>query len=516
MVKLLTTFSRNDRGSIAVLFTVALTLICACVGGAVDFARYSSAKSQTVAAVDAAVLAGARTLLLGGDSLAAVSAATTYYNENVTSRFGTVNDTVSFQTTQNDTVMTGSGSADLPTTFLRVVGIETLPLISEPAANFPRAQINGTGGNIEVSVMLDLTGSMCNDGKGPCTTGVKIDALKTAAKDLVNIVVRDDQSTYKSRVALVPFARHIRVAPNGQGAGIMKALTDLDATWSGWTEKCTNYVLVGTGAEGNEEWDCTSYVLEQATDWKIRPCVTERFFENPYGIDITDDAPGNNVWLNGYEGRRRPLSNDSASNPPTSGLGATSTDPAEHYNYHENGYCGAAEENELVPLSSDKTAINARIDAFMAEHQTAGALGTAFAWYMLSPNWNTIWPTGGADPYANMTMTLPSGAPKLRKVAILMSDGVYNSYRSWEDQDQQEVSNYAKAVCTAMKAAGIEIFTVGFDLDSLPAAEQAIALDTLQSCGTDIEHFYNTLDAGELQTAFRDIAVKLSTIALTQ
>ena len=66
-----------------------------------------------------------------------------------------------------------------------------------------------------------------------------------------------------------------------------------------------------------------------------------------------------------------------------------------------------------------------------------------------------------------------------------------------------------------MKAKGIEIYTVGFDLDSLSSSERAIAEDTLKSCGTSLEHFYNTLDPAELQTAFRDIAVKLSTIALT-
>ena len=42
----------------------------------------------------------------------------------------------------------------------------------------------------------------------PCT---KIDAVKKAAKDLIDIVVWDDQSQYTSRVALAPFADAVNV-----------------------------------------------------------------------------------------------------------------------------------------------------------------------------------------------------------------------------------------------------------------------------------------------------------------
>ena len=75
------------------------------------------------------------------------------------------------------------------------------------AALCPSASCIGTssgGSNIEVSLMLDVTGSMCD----PCT---KINALKTAAKDLIDIVVWDDQSQYTSRVALAPFADAVNV-----------------------------------------------------------------------------------------------------------------------------------------------------------------------------------------------------------------------------------------------------------------------------------------------------------------
>lgn len=525
MNRLITRFSSDSRGSIAIMASLVLIVLCMCVGGAVDYARYSSAKSQTTAAIDTAVLAGARTLLLTGNPGQAKAAAEKYYEENIAGRFAVLSDTVSFTIADSNTTVTGSGTALLPTTFLKVAGIDRLSLVSTPAAGFPKATISGGGGgNIEVSVMLDVTGSMCDDGVGPCTSGIKIDALKTAAKDLVNIVVMDDQSQFKSRVALVPFAQRIRVAPDGQGETLMKRMTNLDATWSGWRNKCTSSTVTGTTTNENGTFTtgtCDTYEPEQLTNWQIRPCVTERFYDSSWTMDFTDDAPGTNAWLNGETGRRFPLSRDSASTPFTSGLGQSESDPAyqDYWSYSSDGSCNEPSSNVIMRLSSDKSALNTKIDGLTGKGATGGALGTAFTWYMLSQNWNTVWSgdsAGNADPYSHLTTMQPNGKPKLRKVAILLSDGVYNTRRSWDEQDQQDSSDDAKSVCSAMKAKGIEIYAVGFDLDSLSSAERAIAEDTLQSCGTSLEHFYNTLDPAELQSAFRDIAVKLSTISLTR
>ena len=517
-------FWKNERGAIAVLFGLLLTLICACTGAAIDFARYTNAKSQTRNAIDAAVLAGARVLLLGGGSAKALAAAKDYYDRNVSDRFEVSSDTVQFQVVENGTAITGSGNAYLPTTLLQLAGINQLPLVTDTSAGFAKAQINGGSGDIEVAVMLDVTGSMCPDGSGPCSYGPKLDALKTAAKDLVNIVVSADQSEVKSRVALVPFSDRIRVAPNGQGGGIMRKLTDLSPTWSGWRQICTaseyggtNPITGGEAPGGGDYHVCTATQNEYVSGWQVRPCVSERYFETSATFDATDDMPGSNAWLTGGDGTRKPLSQDSGNNPPTSGLGATESDPMSFWTYNDGGTCEMAEQNEILPLTSSKSELNSKIDSLTAQRGTAGALGTAMTWYMLSPNFASVWPSGAAESYSKLTQTLPNGKPKLRKVTILMSDGVYNAMRTGHNSNnQQYISDAAKSMCTAMKAKGIEIYTVGFDLDSLASDERSIALDTLQSCGTTVDHFYNSLNPNDLQEAFRDIAVKLSSIALKQ
>ena len=72
----LTRFSTDKSGSIAIIFAMSITLLLAMVGGGVDYARWLSAKSKTLNAMDASVLAGGRILQLPGKSDAdAVAAA---------------------------------------------------------------------------------------------------------------------------------------------------------------------------------------------------------------------------------------------------------------------------------------------------------------------------------------------------------------------------------------------------------------------------------------------------------
>ena len=89
-----------------------------------------------------------------------------------------------------------------------------------------------------------------------------------------------------------------------------------------------------------------------------------------------------------------------------------------------------AEVNLIMPLTKDRTALKARIDKLDTGGSTAGHLGTAWAYYLLSPNWNTVFAnvssTSAAGPYSDLTVTNSKGMPKLRKIAVLMTDGDYN------------------------------------------------------------------------------------------
>ena len=126
-------------------------------------------------------------------------------------------------------------------------------------------------------------------------------------------------------------------------------------------------------------------------------------------------------------------------------------------------------------------ALKARIDKLATGGSTAGHLGTAWAWYLLSPNWNSLFPAASAaGPYSDLTVYNSKGMPKLRKIAVLMTDGDYNiNYCKGveaKNSDQSPDINcnsengkslaQAASLCSALKTAKIEVFAVGFQVSS--------------------------------------------------
>jgi hypothetical protein len=173
-------------------------------------------------------------------------------------------------------------------------------------------------------------------------------------------------------------------------------------------------------------------------------------------------------------------------------------------------------QSPVQPLTSNKTTLLNAINNLQAGGGTAGHLGTAWAWYTLSPNWNTLWPSNAATAY---------GTANLQKIAILMTDGDYNTQYSsgGVGVDQNYVGSCPDAAngcsgaqalsqCAAMKANGIVVYTVGFTIPSTDTT----AINLLTQCASDPSKFYSAADGTQLQQAFRDIAIKLSSLYLSK
>ncbi len=126
----LKSFSDDTSGAIAMLFGLMAVVLFAMIGLAVDYGRFVNARSQTLAATDAAVLAGARALQTnGGNQTAAVQVAQAYYNQAVKNRLGLTNDTIGFAVTDNATAMVATGNASITTPFMGLVGTKSLPIL---------------------------------------------------------------------------------------------------------------------------------------------------------------------------------------------------------------------------------------------------------------------------------------------------------------------------------------------------------------------------------------------------
>ena len=85
-----------------------------------------------------------------------------------------------------------------------------------------------------------------------------------------------------------------------------------------------------------------------------------------------------------------------------------------------------------------------------------------------------------------------------------MTDGDYNTIYSGDESETQ-----AGQFCTNMKAKNIVIYTIGFMVSNS-------AKSFLQGCATGTTYYYDATDGDVLKAAFRDIALKVSSLRLTQ
>ena len=494
-------FRRDDAGNVAIIFALIGVVLMLCIGAAVDVGRWLHARDQTAAAIDAAMLAGGRALQTNnGDESGAIAAAEKYYKENVTSRLPVVDDTVSFAMAGDGNGLTGSGSAYIKTPFLHFAGVDKLPLISLSQTEFARSEIGG--GSIEVALMVDITGSMCNSAPGandaPCSSATKLNAMKAAAEDLIKVVVRDDQSKFTTKVAIIPFSDSVRLP----SSAVSKA--------TGTPVKILRKSVSSNGKK-------TDYLYNRTEN-----CVVERAGSNRY----TDAPPGAKNYV-------LPLRLQAASIADTVGTvlidgnktkaeGAAATiewkpnkRPSNYRDIEKaaTGFptCTLEAASEVMPLSSDKNALLEKIRGLRGKGGTAGQVGTAWAWYMLSPDWGSLW--SGSAPAAY-------GTADLRKVAVLMTDGDYNTeYTSdgivtgapgaGSTPANDDSASQAKELCEAMKDKGVEVYTIGFQVSSSAAR-------LLKDCATEETWFYDAKSPEQLAQSYRDIAIKLTELYLSK
>lgn len=467
-------FARDTRGDVAILFGLMAVVLFAMIGLAVDYGRFVNARSQTIAATDAAVLAGARALQTnGGDQNAALKVAQSYYAQATKSRLALTTDTINFAIADNATAMVTTGNAIITTPFMGLAGTASLPILRKDGSDYSKAVL-AVGGNaelnLEIAMMLDISGSMCDRAPGtndaPCELAAKLDAMKAAAKDLIDIVVWTDQSKFTSRVAVVPFSGD--VLPTST---MFKFATGQDATPK---PSAVVYSVTKNKKTTNYSYPATTCVAERA------------------GKIYTDakPSPGNYVLRE----------------------------------FTDNGNCIVSSKAVILPMTSDKATLKDRISKLNAKGATAGHVGTAWTYYMLSPNWS------GAVPAASKAVAYKTENTK--KIAILMTDGEYNSEHDSKGVETGETGagasvngtdspTQAKSICEKMKNHDkskpnnndddIEVYTVGFQIDS-----NQTAINTLKACATDEFHFYKSSTGDALKAAFRDIALKISTLYLSQ
>ncbi len=263
-------------------------------------------------------------------------------------------------------------------------------------------------------------------------------------------------STYRNK--------YYTITKRGDDAFTLDSINSTSATYplaTGGNAYCTEYMC--------EYYRFTNSSGNLNTPYRITTCVTERA-TNTY----TEDPPSTTL------------------------LGP---------NYTSNGACDL--DQTITPLTTDKEVLHAEA-AKMDDHgNTAGHIGTAWAWYLLSPDWGYLWDDPESIPVAY-------DHENLLKVAILMTDGVYNqqycegiSSGSINCSAPDTATNQARALCTAMKAAGIIVYTVGFNVSGSSAGT------TMTMCASDASKAFLPESGEELIEDFAEIGQDITELRLS-
>jgi len=153
-------------------------------------------------------------------------------------------------------------------------------------------------------------------------------------------------------------------------------------------------------------------------------------------------------------------------------------------------------DSSLLPLTYDLTTFNTAVDSLSAGGMTAGHLGIAWSWYLIAPDWDSIWPSA-SEP-------LSYTEPHSIKAVILMTDGKFNqAYESTLGDSNTQ----AKKMCDEMRDENVRIYAVAFQAPNS-------AKNTLKDCTGDDSRFFDAGNGTELLAAYDAIASQLSALTL--
>ncbi len=440
---------KDERGAIAAMVGLAIIPLFAAIGLAIDGGRGYMLKSKLSYAIDAAGLAGGRAF----ESDQREEDIMMYFEANfppgyMSAELAPGNPIITFNDQEN--TITIQASATIPTRFMSVAGIREMTV---SARTVIKRELQG----MELALVMDNTGSM--------RSGGKMDAMKDAAHDLVNILYGDRETVPEFWVALVPYAANVDIGPQHEDWLVTQAY-DADAAWQnadpdnetqfGYHEDHYQPTTWKGCVEAREfPRDSNDDTPDDELWYPYLWRTTLRRFENPdWAHDPADyivvvhnasnayDDPDNVVYQQGEPsgpGDIPDVVQYDHSDPETWGrwlIGDNEWDPdgpesalkLDNDLYQNDGTgpnlgCGPA----ITPLVASKTTVQNAIDAMAPWHRggTMANLGLAWGWRALSPRWRGFWDGDLPDE-----LPLDYEAPNMTKVVILLTDG-NNEWYDW-------------------------------------------------------------------------------------
>lgn len=194
-------FRRANRGNVAMIFAIVMPVLVMLTLGGVDLHRASTVRVNLQDALDAATLAAARSPYVTDKDLTKVGLDALRANMKAYPQIQLVESATTFTLTE-DAVVIANATVNVETLVANIVLPPYGQVLDDKLPVRAHSEVNRSSKNIEVALVLDITGSMA---------GQRIIDLKKAANELVDIVVQDTQTPYYTRMAVVPYSMGVNV-----------------------------------------------------------------------------------------------------------------------------------------------------------------------------------------------------------------------------------------------------------------------------------------------------------------
>lgn len=433
---------QSQQGNVAVMAAILIFPIVLIMGGGMDVVRATTIRVAMQQALDAAVLAAAP-LNQAQDAEEAVQE---YFYANIYKVMDDAEDvalSVSSLVELDGKTVTATANYSYTTLFLSLVGMQSIDIGVESG---------GKQGwqNLEISLVLDVSGSMNNSGK--------IGELRNAAEDFIDIVLTEDVKDMTT-VNVVPFATHVNVGNE------LNEYIDPDEID---TNKDNNFSdghrLTGCLNMRPDDYSMDAFTLEslqplpEYQSYRICPSSTNQ------SLFISNDSSALTTKVKNLNPESCPACYTSIDEGTAIGLKALN--PAMRGSF--SGTLGAE-----VPRDFEDGVVKAIV--IMSDGNMVKSKRPVNCWH-----WNDYY-IGYYEPYWTCSET---------------------PLNQWAAEAK------VRAMCEAALDEGIIVFTVGFGISSGSSADRL-----LSDCAGDSQHYF-LVSSGGLEDAFSKIAGYIRAVRL--
>ena len=505
-------FWRDRRGSVAIIFALSAMVLITLAGAAVDFGTAQYVKSSLQGSVDSSVLAAGKSnvdynapLSTTEANLRIVAQRMFDANNRLSSDLVTVQPlTVTYTPpvgSEADRVLI-SLSARMPTNFLFLAGIENFDFTIEAQTERPQP------GPLDLALVLDTTLSMASK---PAVNGSepKITTLKTAALALVDLVMDNVNVQVESNVQIgvVPYNIYVNT-------GIITPTP----SWvlpADYIQKNRCITFSTTDCTLGPPYTCMIDGVQTVNGCRTKTCACVKNEDVTAGwsglVSIRSVLPPINLLspsLTKYTDKYLNTIKDLPTVPST-------TIPV-YPGIHSLNWGSWEPPTQIRPVTSKKADVVSTINSLVARGDTFIPTGLIWGWNILDPE----------EPYSARKLA-DLRAIGGRKVMVLMTDGVNaTSPRLFDGvmrphgdttiplawRDGSKSNALITQICDNIKADGIEIFTVLFDVPSGSSIETI-----LKNCATNPATMAFRADDKEgLLAAFRNIGDQLTFLKILE